>query len=53
MRIASVIILMGLMAFSWGCSGGESSYKDREGQVTPVDETPIPNPNAPAPSAKK
>jgi hypothetical protein len=51
MRIASIILLMSLMAFSWGCGGGGSSYKDRQGNpsLDPTAGDKIPAPNQPGP----
>lgn len=34
MRIASIVLLMCLIASSWGCGGG-GGYRDREGKPTP------------------
>ncbi len=53
MRVASVVILICLTAFTWGC-GGSGGYKDREGKTTPNPQGELePIPGAAAPNASK
>lgn len=53
MRIASIILLMGLMAFSLGCGGG-GGYQDRVGKPTQNPQGELEQiPGPAAPGAKK